>query len=130
MHLRLPFVLLSVGIAFVIGLIASSTRWCPWSIREAHAQASPFAASVYVPSDGLAFRTFDGRLVAKLSYDEHGGVLELYDEHEQPRRRSDALPPAAPSVTAVAAAPTPLPAPAIPALASPATTWHPLEDRY
>ncbi len=87
MRLRLPFVLVAVAAAFAAGL--GSSYW----VRDAHAQAAPFAASVYVPSDGLAFRTFDGRVVARLSYDPHGGVFEVYDEHEQPaaRIRGDAL---------------------------------------
>jgi hypothetical protein len=91
MRLRLPLVVLAVGASFAAGLVSSSARWSPWAVREARAQSAPFAASVYVPSDGLAFRTFDGRLVAKLAYDGHGGFFELYDEHEQlsGRIRSD-----------------------------------------
>jgi hypothetical protein len=86
MRLRLPVVLFAVGVSFAAGLV-SSARWAPWGVRDARAQAAPFAASVYVPSDGLAFRTFDGRLAAKLGYDGHGGFFELYDEHEQPQAR-------------------------------------------
>jgi hypothetical protein len=94
MRVRLPIVLFAVGAAFVSGLVSSSTRGSPWGLRDAHAQSAPFAASVYVPSDGLAFRTFDGRVVAKLAYDGHGGFFELYDEHEQPagRVRGEARP--------------------------------------
>lgn len=67
-----------VPIAFAVGVMASQLF-----VREAHAQASPFSATVYVPSDGIAFRTFDGHVIARLSYDAHGGVFEVYDEHEQ-----------------------------------------------
>jgi hypothetical protein len=106
MRLRLPFVLLAVGAAFVTGLVSSSAHWCPWAAREAHAQSAPFAASVYVPSDGLAFRAFNGRVVARLAYDDHGGFFELYDEHEQPsaRLRGDSL---APTTAAVPVSPPP-----------------------
>lgn len=81
MRLRRPFVLVAVATAFAAGLFSS--HW----VRDARAQGVPFAATIYVPSDGLAFRTFDGRVVARLSYDEHGGVFELFDQHEQPAGR-------------------------------------------
>jgi hypothetical protein len=81
MVVRFPFVVAaSVGV-FAAGLAASRL------IGVAHAQAAPFAATIYVPSDGIAFRTFDGRVVARLSYDAHGGMLDLYDEREQPATR-------------------------------------------
>ena len=80
MRVRLPLAVLALALAFAGGLVTSL-------VRDAHAQASPFAATVYVPSDGLAFRTFDGRVVARLSYDAHGGIFELYDDHEQPAVR-------------------------------------------
>jgi hypothetical protein len=88
MHVRLPMVVASVLVAFTGGLASSR-----WLVPEAHAQAMPLASTVYVPSDGLAFRRFDGRIVARLSYDSSGGAFELYDEHEQPatRVRGDAL---------------------------------------
>jgi hypothetical protein len=65
--------------AFALGFVVSRV-----STPEAHAQSNSFASTMYVPSDGLAFRAFDGRVVAKLSYDARGGVFELYDEHERP----------------------------------------------
>lgn len=88
MHVRMPIAVVSVVLAFAGGL--ASYRWL---VPEARAQAAPLASTVYVPSDGLAFRSFDGRIVARLSYDSHGGAFELYDEHEQPamRVRGDAL---------------------------------------
>lgn len=80
MRVRLPVAALVLALAFGGGLASSL-------VRDAHAQAAPFAATIYVPSDGIAFRTFDGRVVARLSHDAHGGVFELYDEHEQPAVR-------------------------------------------
>jgi hypothetical protein len=82
MVVRFPLVLTAALTTFVAGFVASRLQ-----VREARAQAAPFAATIYVPSDGLAFRTFDGRVVARLSYDAHGGMLDLYDEHEQPATR-------------------------------------------
>jgi hypothetical protein len=82
MSVRLPIAISVLAATFAAGLVASRL----WE-RDARAQTSPFAATIYVPSDGLAFRTFDGRVVARLSHDAHGGVFELYDEHEQPAAR-------------------------------------------
>ena len=63
--------------------------------HTAHAQTAPFASTFYVPTDGLAFRSFDGRVIARLSYDRGGGVFEVYnaDEHPSSSMRSDAVPP-------------------------------------
>jgi hypothetical protein len=89
--------------AFLCGVLASRVF-----VPEAHAQSSSLASTIYVPSDGLVFRTFDGHVIAKLSHDPHGGVLEIFDEHERPTAaiRSDGL--GAPRTAAA----TPLPAPA------------------
>jgi len=94
MNVRLPVAVASLVVAFTAGLASSR-----WLVPDAHAQAVPLASTVYVPSDGLAFRRFDGRIVARLSYDSHGGAFELYDEQEQPatRVRGEAL--ARPSTT-------------------------------
>ncbi len=78
MRLSSPLFVPALVSAFACGLLAS--RLSP---REAYAQSSALASTVYVPSDGLAFRTFDGRVIAKLSYDAHGGILEILDEHER-----------------------------------------------
>jgi hypothetical protein len=88
MSVRLPIAITALAATFTAGIVASQL----W-VRDARAQAAPFAATIYVPSDGLAFRTFDGRVVARLSYDAHGGVFELYDEREQPAAhvRADAF---------------------------------------
>jgi hypothetical protein len=74
--------------AFLCGLLASR-----FFVPEAHAQSSALASTIYVPSDGLVFRTFDGHVIAKLSHDARGGVLELFDAHEHPSAaiRSDGL---------------------------------------
>ncbi len=85
MSVRLPTSLVvttALAATFAAG-IAASQMW----VHDAHAQTNPFAATIYVPSDGLAFRTFDGRVVARLSHDAHGGVFELCDEREQPVTR-------------------------------------------
>jgi len=76
--MRIRSLFLVVPLAFAVGAGASQLL-----VREAHAQAVPFAATAYVPSDGLAFRTFDGHVIARLSYDAHGGVFEIYNEREQ-----------------------------------------------
>jgi hypothetical protein len=44
-------------------------------------------ATVYVPASGLVFSTLDGKAIARLSRDEHGGVLELYDDRQEPTAR-------------------------------------------
>lgn len=53
---------------------------------EGEAQARPAAtpANVLVPTGGLAFRTADGHIVARLSYTAQGGVFEVFDEKERP----------------------------------------------
>ncbi len=79
---RLATISLVASCAFAGGVV--SARLCEPSAR---AQQASHASTIYVPSGGLAFRTFDGHVVATLSYDEHGGVLELYDEHEKPASR-------------------------------------------
>lgn len=73
---------LVAGVSFGLGF--SSSRLLE---RTARAQAAPFASSVYVPSDGLAFRTFEGRVIARLSYDHRGAVFDLYDIEERPTNR-------------------------------------------
>jgi hypothetical protein len=65
--------------AFVAGGASASL-----TERNALASAASLSSAVYVPSDGLAFRTLDGRVIARLSYDERGGVLALYDGSERP----------------------------------------------
>jgi hypothetical protein len=52
------------------------------SPRNAQAQTMSSLSTIYVPADGLVFRTFDGRPIARLSRDAHGGFLELYDDRQ------------------------------------------------
>jgi hypothetical protein len=79
MRLGVPSALVAVAIAFGSGLAASRLLE-----REALAQSGASSSTVFVPADGLAFRAFDGRIVAKLSYDSQGGTFELYDDGQQP----------------------------------------------
>jgi hypothetical protein len=51
---------------------------------QAQAKSASQPASVFVPPDGLAFRTVDGRIIARISYDARGGFLEVYDNNERP----------------------------------------------
>jgi hypothetical protein len=64
-------------VTFVGGAFASH-----WVEGQAHARPSGQPASVLVPPDGLAFRTIDGRIIARLSYDSRGGVFEVFDNSE------------------------------------------------
>ena len=100
MHVRLPFAFLALGVAFGIGLVSSRLIE-----REARAQSRQQTAAVYVPAEGLAFRALDGRVVARLSYDGHGGNFEVYDQHERP---SVALRPGYVAETTRPAAPAPI----------------------
>ncbi len=79
MQVRLPFVILTVVAAFAGGVGTSHLLE-----REARAQSGAQPASVYVPAEGLAFRGVDGRIIARLSYDGHGGAFEVYDNRERP----------------------------------------------
>ncbi len=89
MPTRVPFAIFAVLAAFASGVVCSRL-----SERSAYAQAAPFASTVYVPSDGLAFRTFEGHVIAKLSYDGRGGVFEIYDSHDHPSAKFQAGSPA------------------------------------
>ncbi len=84
---RIPLLALVAAASFGLGMAAHRIE------GSARAQSAPFASTVYVPSDGLAFRAFDGRIVARLSYDRRGGVFEVYDGDERPSAgvRADAL---------------------------------------
>jgi hypothetical protein len=68
--------LAALALAFGMGVASQHL-----GVREAHAQPAPaMAATVYVPGDGLMFKTADGRPLARLSRDASGGVFELYDD--------------------------------------------------
>jgi hypothetical protein len=79
MQVRLPLAILALVAAFGGGV--ASSRLIE---GEARAQAAPQQASVYLPAEGLAFRSADGHIVARLSYDARGGAFEVYDGHERP----------------------------------------------
>jgi hypothetical protein len=80
MRLRLVISTVALLVTFLGGAITSR-------LVEGQAQARPVVsqpASVFVPPDGLAFRTMDGRIIARVSYDARGGFLEVYDNNERP----------------------------------------------
>jgi hypothetical protein len=79
MRVRPLLSVLAVAVTFAAGFASSRLLE-----RNAQAQGSPLSSTVYIPSDGLVFRTFDGRVAAKLLYGPHGGVFEVFDEREQP----------------------------------------------
>jgi hypothetical protein len=70
---------LAIAAAFACGLLASRVLE-----KDARAQRAAMSSAVFVPADGVAFRTLDGRVIARLAYDAKGGYFELYDEHERP----------------------------------------------
>jgi hypothetical protein len=76
---RIPLAVLTLLGAFAGGIVSSQLLE-----GRAHALTLPLASTEYVPSDGLAFRTFDGRIVARLSYNARGGVFDVYDGQERP----------------------------------------------
>ncbi len=76
---RLPLVL-SVGAAcFAAGFVSSHLVE-----RSARAASESMTPSVYVPPEGLVFRTYDGHIVARLGYDFRGGHFDVYDRNERP----------------------------------------------
>ena len=50
--------------------------------REANAQSAGIS-TLYVPPGGLVFRAMDGKPLARISQDSHGGALELYDDRRE-----------------------------------------------
>jgi hypothetical protein len=77
-HSRLN--VLPIALAAAIGGAAVSHVF---SGRSAHAQPQASIATIYAPPDGIIFRSLDGRPIARLARDVHGGILELYDEHDE-----------------------------------------------
>jgi hypothetical protein len=65
--------------AFVAGFVSSH-----FLERSARASADGLTPGVYVPPEGLVFRTYDGRIVARLGYDSRGGHFDVYDRNERP----------------------------------------------
>jgi hypothetical protein len=93
---------LTILLAFAGG--AASHRLWP---RDARAQTVTSAATIFVPADGLVFRTFDGKPIAKLSHDATGGVFELYDDSQEAIARLSATVLSAPPAQAPPRAPRP-----------------------
>jgi len=83
-------ILALTAVSAVAGAILGHWAWP----REARAEAGATISTVYVPPDGVVFRTLDGHPVARLSRAAAGGVLELYDIEDQPTGRYGAAAPA------------------------------------
>jgi hypothetical protein len=57
--------------------------------REARAQSAGIS-TLYVPPGGLVFRSMDGKPLARISQDAHGGgALEVFDERREVAVRVD-----------------------------------------
>jgi hypothetical protein len=84
---RRPFAVLVALAAFGAGFACAHLLE-----RNARAESAP-SSTVYVPADGLAFRTLDGRVIARLAYDHKGGFFDVYDNDERPTAtlRADAI---------------------------------------
>ena|ERR1700730_14366102 len=81
---------LAFAIAGVVTFAAGALSQRLW-LRDARAQATSAASTIFVPWEGLVFRTPDGRAIARLSRDANGGVLELYDDHHSARFGAGAI---------------------------------------
>lgn len=83
--------------ALVAGTFAAGFASSRWLERTAQAGSPAYASTMYIPADGLAFRTFDGHVVARLSYNARGGIIDVYDNQEHPAIsvRADMLRPVA-----------------------------------
>jgi len=69
--------------ALSLGAVVGHWAWP----RDARAQPASSLSTVYVPSGGMIFRTFDGHPIARLARDADGAVIELYDGYDQPVTR-------------------------------------------
>jgi hypothetical protein len=67
---------LTVCVAFVGGVAFEHFG------REAKAQSAGIS-TLYVPAGGLVFRSMDGKPLARISEDSHGGALELFDDRRE-----------------------------------------------
>jgi hypothetical protein len=77
---RILLLLSVAAAAFAAGFVSSHL-----AERTARAASeTALGSSVYVPPDGLMFRTYDGRVVARLGYDARGGHFDVYDRNERP----------------------------------------------
>jgi hypothetical protein len=73
MRLGVPLVCLVAG-------FAGGFAVHPMFAREARADSRASTPTIYVPADGLVFRSPDGKPIARVSRDAHGGTFELYDD--------------------------------------------------
>ena len=85
---RWPVRALAMLAALLLGAVIG--RWA-WP-RDARAQPASSPATVYVPAEGMMFRTLDGHPIARLARDANGAVIELYDGDDQPMTRLGASP--------------------------------------
>jgi hypothetical protein len=74
---------LVLSAAILVGTFVSGALASRWLEREAQARPASQSASIFVPPDGLAFRTMEGRMIARISYDARGGVVEVFDGNER-----------------------------------------------
>ncbi|HZU83585.1 MAG TPA: hypothetical protein VE987_11735 [Polyangiaceae bacterium] len=65
----------------LVAAFAAGAAWHAVWPRAARAQATASPSSVYVPAEGLVFRTADGRPLARLWRGPKGGVFDLYDDN-------------------------------------------------
>jgi hypothetical protein len=75
-HLFSPAFFVATAVAFGCGWVSARTT------SVARADPALPGSTVYIPAEGLSFRTIDGHLVAKLSRNTNGGVFELFDDKE------------------------------------------------
>lgn len=95
---RTSFATAALVASFAAGFVAAH-------LVERSARADSSSSSVYVPADGLTFRTLDGRVIARLAYDQGGGYFDVFDgsEHAAATVRAEAI-----GDPAVTRAPNPL----------------------
>jgi hypothetical protein len=78
-----PVRALAMASALLLGAVIGHWAWP----RDARAQSGSSPATVYVPAEGMIFRTLDGHPIARLARDANGSVIELYDGEDQPMTR-------------------------------------------
>jgi hypothetical protein len=79
--------------ALMLGAVIGHWTWP----RDARAQPAASVSTVYVPPEGMVFRTLDGHPIARMTRDANGAVFELYDGDDQPMTRLGANPPVFPA---------------------------------
>jgi hypothetical protein len=82
-----------IGLAWTVVCLLLGAAIEHWAQpRDARAQPASSPSIVYVPAEGMMFRTLDGHPIARLARDANGAVLELYDEGDEPATRLGANP--------------------------------------